>query len=46
MMTIDEAIKHSREKANALRCDGKYVCAAEYEQLAEWLEELKRRRED
>jgi len=55
-MTLDEAIKHSEEKAKELRtlpfkermdiediasCE---ECAEEYEQLAEWLKELKRLR--
>lgn len=42
MMTLDEAIKHAKEKADENR---KYTkeckeCAEEHEQLAEWLEEL------
>lgn len=40
-MTLDEAILHSEEKAEQL-C-GK--CAEEHAQLAEWLKELKIRRE-
>lgn len=39
-MTLDEAIEHAREIAS---CGGE--CAEEHAQLAEWLEELKRRRE-
>lgn len=37
-MTIDEAISHAREVAEN---DGCTNCAAEHEQLAMWLEELK-----
>lgn len=61
-MTLDEAIKHCKEKAEELReysdvlsetsttPKGKEIsdcleCAEEHEQLAEWLEELKARRE-
>ncbi len=40
-MTIDDAIQHCHEVAESLRnsdpCD---ACAAEHEQLAQWLEEL------
>lgn len=57
MLTLDEAIKHCHEKARELReqpfkikmdiediadCE---ECAEEHEQLAEWLTELKERRE-
>lgn len=59
-MTIDEAIKHCKEKAEKYReliitkCeDGREFynpvaeeCAREHEQLAEWLTELKARREE
>lgn len=38
-MTIDEAIKHCKDKA----CDNT-ACAIEHKQLAEWLEELKKYR--
>ena len=51
-MTLDEAIKHARDKANeenyyARFERGKHIqsckkCAEEHEQLAEWLEELKK----
>lgn len=54
-MTLDEAIKHARDKANEQKYyasfeRGKHIqsckkCAEEHEQLAEWLEELKDRRE-
>ena len=54
-MTLDEAIKHAREKANEQKYyasfeRGKRIqsckkCAEEHEQLAEWLEELKELRE-
>ena len=40
-MTLEEAIKHCKEKA----CDNTQ-CAIEYRQLAEWLEELKKYREN
>lgn len=39
-MTLDEAIKHCKEVAK--KCDS---CGAEHKQLAEWLIELKERRE-
>lgn len=68
MMTLDEAIKHCKEKAKELRIEAEQVrdigevisnpkqpynepvkncleCAKEHEQLAEWLKELKERRE-
>ena len=54
-MTLDEAIKHAREKANEQNYyasfeRGKHIqsckkCAEEHEQLAEWLEELKEYRD-
>ena len=57
-MTLDEAIKHAREKAEENRKGATYnfptlsdyydmclKCAEEHEQLAEWLEELKKYRE-
>ena len=55
-MTIDEAIKHAREKAEENRKDACFTsvpwhakdcekCAEEHEQLARWLEELKQYRE-
>lgn len=56
-MTLDEAIKHCKEKAEEKRKDyeqacaynipseGCLKCAEEHEQLAEWLEELKAWRE-
>ena len=54
-MTLDEAIKHAREKANEQKYyasfeRGKHIqsckkCAEEHEQLAKWLEELKELRE-
>ena len=40
-MTLDEAIKHAREKANEQKCQSCKKCAEEHEQLADWLEELK-----
>ena len=40
-MTLDEAIKHAREKANEQKCHSCKKCAEEHEQLADWLEELK-----
>ena len=54
-MTLDEAIKHAREKANEQNYyasfeRGKHIqsckkCAVAHEQLAAWLEELKELRE-
>ena len=54
-MTLDEAIKHAREKANEQNYyasfeRGKHIqsckkCAEEHEQLADWLEELKKYRD-
>ena len=56
-MTLDEAIAHAREVAKEKRNDYERACAlnvpsegfckcsAEHEQLADWLEELKARRE-
>ena len=54
-MTLDEAIKHARDKANEQKYyasfeRGKHIqsckkCAEEHEQLARWLEELKQYRE-
>ena len=40
-MTLEEAIKHAREVAES-RTDLCDECRAEHEQLAEWLEELRR----
>lgn len=37
-MTLDEAIQHSREKAECLTGE----CKVEHEQLVEWLEDLKK----
>lgn len=55
-MTLDEAIKHARKKAQEQRYYAYYEknptmyrscisCAEEHEQLAEWLEELKEYKE-
>ena len=41
-MTLEEAIKHCEEIASS--CDNK-ECALDHAQLAEWLKELKSRRE-
>lgn len=41
MMTLDEAIQHTKEVAS--QCSDK-ECSMEYIQLAGWLEELKQRR--
>jgi hypothetical protein len=41
-MTLDEAIKHAKEQACKL---GNCECGKEHKQLAEWLKELKLRRE-
>ncbi len=43
-MTIDEAITHAREVAEKTKKQGCELCAQEHEQLAKWLEELKRYR--
>ena len=50
---LDEAITHCEEKANEMRREGWRLediacieCAKEHEQLAEWLKELKARREE
>ena len=55
-MTLDEAIKHARDKANEQKYyasfeRGKHIqsckkCAEEHEQLARWLEELKEYKEN
>lgn len=42
-MTLDEAIQHCKEVAENTTCAG---CKKEHLQLAEWLEELKKRRSD
>lgn len=42
-MTLDEAIEHAR--AVTKHCDNN-DCAREHAQLAEWLEELRDRREE
>lgn len=44
-MTLEEAIKHAREVAES-RTDLCDACRAEHRQLAEWLEELVRLREE
>lgn len=44
-MTIDEAIEHARE-VSEVREDMCAECRAEHQQLAEWLEELKRYRKE
>ena len=44
-MTLNEAIKHAREVAEN-RTDLCEECRAEHEQLAEWLDELKRLKTD
>ena len=41
-MTLDEAIDHCKQVAESCFWPG---CAADHRQLAEWLEELKERRE-
>lgn len=51
-MTLEEAIIHCHEKAEALKVEVDYIpecdvpdcleCAREHEQLAEWLEDYKR----
>lgn len=45
LMTLEEAIQHCYEVAERLRKDNPCnSCAAEHEQLAHWLEELKKLR--
>ncbi len=43
-MTLDEAIDHAKKEAVKLDAECKYSCAREHKQLANWLEELKARR--
>lgn len=47
LMTLEEAIQHAEEVAcdleNKDKCD---KCAAEHRQLAEWLKELKKLKEE
>lgn len=57
-MTLEQAIKHCEEKAEELRKKAEFAeegnyrkedcfeCAREHEQLAEWLKELKVRRDE
>jgi len=40
MKTLDEAVKHAREKAAEQLKEGNDACAFEHEQLAGWLEEV------
>lgn len=42
MMSLDEAIRHSEDST---RTNCSIECAREHEQLAEWLRELKQRKE-
>ena len=44
-MTLDEAIFHAKQKADENKKSAHCKCAEEHRQLAEWLEELKARRE-
>ena len=44
-MTLDEAIRHCINEVYLNQMRGCDDCAAEHEQLAEWLTELKQRRE-
>lgn len=41
-MTLDDAIKHCQQVANESECE----CANEHKQLAEWLKELKKFRQE
>ena len=41
-MTIDEAIAHAEEVATTTKCK---ECAEEHRQLAEWLKELKEKKQ-
>jgi len=43
--TLDDAIEHARQVATVLE-DESPACAAQHTQLAEWLEELKYRRQE
>lgn len=49
MLSVDEAIKHCRHTVYCLKNDNSIIqfgnCIESYEQLAEWLEELKMLRE-
>lgn len=47
-MTLDEAIQHAKEIAQNEKCDKScnFECTKEHEQLAKWLEELKRLRKE
>ena len=47
-MTLDEAIQHVKEIAQNEKCDKScnLECAREHEQLAKWLKELKRLRQE
>ncbi len=47
-MTLEEAIKHCYDVYNRIKSEDleDCECAEEHKQLAEWLEELKQRRED
>lgn len=47
-MTLDEAIQHAKEIAQNEKCNKScnLECAREHEQLAKWLEELKRLRKE
>ena len=40
-MTLDEAIKHCKEKEKEQALNGCVACAEEHKQLAEWLEDYK-----
>ena len=44
IMTLDEAIKHCNEVAEAIAASGCEECAKEHKQLADWLTELKQLR--
>ena len=45
-MTLDQAIEHCEEVASKKWVNGCIECASEHEQLAEWLKELKRLKEE
>lgn len=47
-MTLDEAIQHAKDVAQNEKCDKScnLECAKEHEQLANWLEELKKLRQE
>lgn len=45
-MTLEEAIKHCDEVIEKEQSCSRFACAEEHRQLKEWLQELKRYREN